>query len=300
VNRRNFIILGTAGGLGLSLATHHLLAKNTTQNPDADTQDKGIQEPLLRFVAVADTGTGTKGQYAVAKAMTSYLESNPFQLILLAGDNIYNNGEINKIKDVFEKPYETLLKKKVRFQAALGNHDIRTNNGKDEIKYSGFNMQGRYYTFTKKPVQFFALDTNKNAPWEEQLKWLEENLAKSSEPWKVVYGHHPVYSAGVHGDTLGLAERLTPLFYKYGVQLYICGHDHNYERTKPIEGTTYLVCGAGAGTRIVGSSPHTAYSVSELSFAGLEVYPNRLEIRGIDTDGLVFDTFSILADKKAG
>lgn len=249
---------------------------------------------MLRFVALGDTGFGNSGQYAVAKAMSCYLQGNPFQFVLLAGDNIYNNGEIEKINSVFEKPYQALLQQGIQFYAVLGNHDIRTNNGEDEIRYPRFNMQGRYYSFTKGAVQFFAIDTNNNASWKAQLNWLEENLARTQVPWKVVFGHHPVYSSGVHGGSQELVKRLTPLFSRYGVQLYISGHDHNYERTHRLQGTTYLVSGAGAKPRPVGSSSRTAFSTSRLSFATIEVYPNRLEVRGIDTDGKIFDQVAIL------
>lgn len=76
-----------------------------------------IKTPILRFVSVADTGTGTQEQYAVAKAMTHYHSQNDFDLVILAGDNIYNDGEIEKIGAVFERPYQPLLKQAVKFHA---------------------------------------------------------------------------------------------------------------------------------------------------------------------------------------
>lgn len=294
MNRRIFLVLSGLSGLGLALGSHYLSSGRTLTLVSCPKRTTKLAQPLLRFVALADTGFGNDGQYAVAQAMNCYLQQNPFQFVLLAGDNIYDNGEIEKIGSAFEKPYQALLQQGIQFYAALGNHDIRTNNGEDEIRYSGFNMQGRYYTFTKEAVQFFAIDTNNNAPWKAQLDWLEENLSRSQVPWKVVFGHHPVYSSGVHGGSQQMVKRLTPLFSRYGVQLYISGHDHNYERTHRLQGTTYLVCGAGAKTRPVGSSSRTAISASRLSFATFEVYPNRLEVRGIDTNGKIFDQVAIL------
>ena len=287
MKRRDFLVTAF-GGLGLALGAHRLSAQAPLicQN-DADVVSQSA--PLLSFAAVGDVGTGNRGQDAVAQAMRRYFDANPFSLVLLAGDNIYENGDIKNVGGAFERPYRFFRRKNLPFYAVLGNHDIRTNNGWDEVRYRGFNMQGRYYSFTKGTVQFLALDTNKNASWSEQLVWLEENLARSQAPWKVVFGHHPVYSSGMHGNTPQLAEKLTPLFSRYGVQLYINGHDHNYERTKPIEGTTYLTCGAGAKLRPVGSSDWTADSVSRLSFAAIAVFSDRLEIRGIGTDGRVFD-----------
>lgn len=249
-----------------------------------------ISQPLLRFVSVADTGTGAAGQYAVAKAMTAYHQKNPYNLVILAGDNIYNNGEIEKINAVFERPYQQLLKQGVKFQACLGNHDIRTNNGVPQTKYPGFNMQSRrYYTFNRGQMQFFALDTNHNAEWKKQLVWLEKELAKSTATWKVVFGHHPIYASGHYGSNPVFIQRFTPLFKKYNVQLYINGHEHHYERTIAIDGTTYLITGSGAGTRDVGKNTWTAYSASQLAFAAYDVYPDRIEIKGIGTNHQIFD-----------
>ncbi len=245
--------------------------------------------PILRFISVADTGTGAEGQYAVAAAMTEYRRENPFNFAVLAGDNIYNNGEIEKINAVFEKPYQPLLQQGVKFYACLGNHDIRTDNGDPQVKYPGFNMQGRYYTFLRDPVQFFALDTNRNADWKNQLVWLEKELSQSTAPWKVVFGHHQIYSSGVYGLNQPFIETLTPLFQKYGVQLYINGHEHSYERTRSIDGTTYLICGAGGGTRPVGRSEWTEYSASRLSFAAFDVYEDQMFVSSIGTDKRVFD-----------
>ena len=271
-------------GLGLASNNYFLTARGTTPN---NATEESL--PLFRFVTLGDVGTGNKGQFAIAKVMEDYFQQRPFALILLNGDNIYENGEISRIGAAFERPYRFFRQQGVPFYAVLGNHDIRTNNGIEQVNYSGYNMQGRYYTFTQDIVQFFALDTNNNADWSEQMIWLEESLASSTATWKIVFAHHPLYSSGVHGSSPKLIEKLSPLFDRYGVQLYLNGHDHNYERTKPIEGTTYLTCGSGAKTRPVWNSDWTARSAARLSFATIDVYPEYLEIQGIGKNGQVFD-----------
>jgi acid phosphatase len=284
LKRRQFLSLTSLGAIGTSLIGWTLAHPTVIA---AKPAKKGL---LLRFVSVADTGTGARGQYAVAEAMNFYHKQNPYDLVVLAGDNIYNNGEIEKIGAVFERPYKSLLKKGVKFQACLGNHDIRTDNGEPQVKYPGFNMRGkRYYTFRRNQVQFFALDTNSNADWKKQLPWLEQELSRSNAPWKVVFGHHPIYASGAYGSNAEFIKTFTPLFQKYGVQLYINGHEHHYERTRNINGTTYLITGGGAGTRPVGRSEWTEYSGSILSFAAYEVYPDRIEVSAIATDKRVFD-----------
>ena len=42
-------------------------------------------------------------------------------------------------------------------------------------------------------------------------------------------GHHPVVSAGIHGNTPYLLSNLKPLMEEYDVTAYISGHDHNLQ-----------------------------------------------------------------------
>jgi predicted MPP superfamily phosphohydrolase len=296
LKRRELLILSGAIGLGSGIATHQIFAQSQQIETENCLEIEAIADtPLLRFASVGDVGTGSKEQYAIAEAIYCYAQKNPFPFILLTGDNIYQFGEIERVKEVFERPYAKILAQNIRFRAVLGNHDIdNKRNGDDEIAYAGYNMSGRYYSFSHNPVDFFALDTNTNATWKEELKWLERKLSASKAKWKVVFGHHPLYSSGRHGSSQELIDRLSPVFAKYGVQLYICGHDHCYERTQPIEGTTYVVCGGGgAGLYGVSRSEWTAYSESRHCFAIFDVSDDRLDIRGIGTDGKVFDRGTI-------
>lgn len=233
VKRRQVLAWGGLSGLGLALTGKTLWANNSKSVAQegvtspatievGETLAANPSQPLLRFVSLADTGTGAQGQYAVAEAMTHYHQQNPFDLAILGGDNIYNDGEIEKISAVFERPYEPLLRQGVKFQACLGNHDIRTENGDPQVRYPGFNMDNRrYYTFRRDRTQFFALDTNNNADWQNQQVWLEQALSESDAPWKIVFAHNQIYSSAHYGINQDLIKRLTPLFKKYGVQLYI-------------------------------------------------------------------------------
>ncbi|MCY7321557.1 MAG: metallophosphoesterase [Phormidesmis sp. CAN_BIN36] len=296
LKRRKFLIIGGLSGVGLTAIGKTLIGQSSQS---ANYPVKAVaktpivlapKDPVLRFVAVADVGAGDRNQNAVSEAMTHYYKQSPYSLAVLAGDNIYTNGEMEKIGAVFEQPYATLLKQGVKFHACLGNHDIRSANGELQLRYAGYNMKGRHYTFREKSAQFFVLDTNTNADWDGQLTWLNQELSRSTAPWKIVYGHHPIYSSGHYGTSQEMVSLLTPIFKKHGVQLYINGHEHHYERTRPINGTTYLVAGiGGAHLRPVGRSQWTEYSVSRFGFAGIEVYSDRLEIQGIGTDDRVFD-----------
>ncbi|MBD1872888.1 metallophosphoesterase [Nodosilinea sp. FACHB-131] len=254
---------------------------------------------LLNFMAAGDVGTGAEEQHAVAQAMIQRQRMAASALVLLTGDNIYEDGEIEKIDRVFEQPYADLLRQNIKFYAVLGNHDIRTNNGEDQVSYPGYNMAGRYYTFTRQFVQFFALDTTQaidsddKSPWMAQLDWFETELRRSQAPWKIVFAHHPLYSSGSHGSHQSLIDELSPLFAEHGVQLYINGHDHNYERTEPIDGTTYITSGNGAKLRPVDRSVWTATASSQLGFTAFSVFADRIEVKAIDTNNAAYDEVSI-------
>ncbi len=311
-NRRQFLIGAGLTGFGLAGAGK-LLADRS--NPSIDSVNTVVSEKvptvaipttklLHRFAVIADTGVGkdikvgryeTK-QYAVADAMTRYHQKNPFNAVLMVGDNIYNKGEISKIQETFEIPYQKLLSQGVKFYAALGNHDVRTSDGKDQVDYPPFNMQGKsYYTHTHGDVQFFVLETTslvreKSPDTVAQLEWLDRSLAASKARWKIVYGHHNIYSAGVYKIDAAMKADVAPILKKHKVPLWINGHDHNYQRSKPIDGTTYLVCGGG-GANLYPVQPQswTAFAASVHSFGIVEVYQDQILLTGIDSNGQIID-----------
>jgi 3',5'-cyclic AMP phosphodiesterase CpdA len=240
-----------------------------------------IQPASTRWLAIADSGSGDSRQRAVADQMAKVHQSRPVDLVLMAGDNIYPDGNLDRVEATFLRPYRALLDAKVPFHAVLGNHDIRTANGDPQVAYPPFGMKGRWYALRRGPVEFFLLDTNMNARWQHQMPWLRRALAASTAPWKVVVGHHPIYSSGFYGDDPAAIARLTPLFRQYGVQLYINGHEHHYERSRVIEGTTYLqVGGAGAALRAVVPEERSAKALSRHSFAEITATPTTLEVTG--------------------
>jgi 3',5'-cyclic AMP phosphodiesterase CpdA len=295
-NRRQFLIGAGLTGLGIAGAGK-LLADSFNSS---DSQVSAVAIPtsklLQRFAVLADTGTGSITQYTVGRTLARYHQQNPFDTVLLAGDNIYTNGEFTKIKPVFTTPYQDLLQRGVKFYASLGNHDVRTLNGDLQVAYPEFNMKGqRYYIHGQGDVQFFVLNTNdlidpQSIERVKQLDWLDRALAASKAKWNIVYGHHNIYSAGVYEVNQVMAKDVTPILKKHHVPLWINGHDHNYQRSKPIDGTTYLVCGGG-GARLypVKAQSWTAFAQSIHSFGIVEVYQDQILLTGINSQGEIID-----------
>jgi hypothetical protein len=81
------------------------------------------------------------------------------------------------------------------------------------------------------------------------------------------------------------------LLEKYGVQLVLAGHDHDYERIEPQNGTTFVVTGGGGvGTRNVGSTSFTALSEDVNHFVYVEVGVDEAVLHAIDASGREFDS----------
>ncbi len=140
-------------------------------------------------------------------------------------------------------------------------------------------------------MHFVALDTERLD--EEQVEWLEADLAATDRPWKIVYGHHPPYSSGNHGSSNMVRDLVTPVLERQGVQLVLSGHDHDYERTEQMGGVTYLVTGAGGETDRVGSSSWTAYATEAMHFVSLHIDRGELRAYAVDGTGRVFDSFRL-------
>jgi hypothetical protein len=78
------------------------------------------------------------------------------------------------------------------------------------------------------------------------------------------------------------------------VPLVLSGHEHDYERTKPIDGTVYVVSGGGGrDTRPVGWSNFTAYAEDVLHFVFAEADANTLTLHAIDGVGREFDSLRL-------
>ena len=234
----------------------------------------------VKFLAMGDNGTGDSAQFDVAVQMAKWHVKFPFDMAIMLGDNMYGSQEPRDFMLKFEQPYKPLLDAGVKFYASLGNHDDKTNT-----TYKHYNMGGKpYYTYNKKNVRFFVLDSNYLDP--PQLQWVEQQLKDSKSDWKICYFHHPLYSdGGRHGSEVDFRQMLEPLFVKYGVNVVYSGHDHIYERLKPQKGIYYFVSGAAGQLRK--GDLHR----SEMTAAGFD-QDQSFMLNEIDGDDLFFQVIS--------
>ena len=257
-------------------------------------------EPVLRFLALGDTGRGDRGQEAVAAAMTGFNLDFTAELVLLLGDNFYPRGVRatgdSQWKTKFEDMYDP-ARLDIPFYSVLGNHDYRRDE-QVQIEYSRKNpqsrwkMPGRYYSFSRRlsdgtRIDFFGIDTNTITHDPAQLSWLDTALASSTAQWKIVFAHHVLYSYGHYGDNRTLIATLENRFVRGDVDLFVSGHEHQLQILEPIRAVSYMTSGAGSRPREAKCGERSVYAAGAPGFLGFEVSKNLLRTYVVLADGRV-------------
>lgn len=251
----------------------------------------------VRFVAFGDSGGGGAAQHAVR----DQLHTVSFDLMLHTGDIAYGDATLERYEQTFFAEYAELLASVPVFPTS-GNHDYAVDRAAPFRQIFALPDNGgaggmeRWYSFDWGAVHFVALDTELLR--DEQVAWLDGDLSQNVLPWKIVYLHRPPYSSGTHGSSERVREAFAPTFARHGVQLVLAGHDHDYERTRAIDGVTYVITGGGGhGTRPVGRRSFTAHSEDVLHFIQGEVLADSLLLHAIDATGREFDSVRIERDR---
>ena len=273
----------------------------------------------VRVLLFGDSGWGTEPQVDLAREM----ERHDWDLAIHVGDIAYDDGSKDQFTERHFRVYRELLARVPLFPA-IGNHDVRADDGRSydlAFDWPAPDPGVRWYSFRWGPALFVALDSS--SPTEAvrglrrgegpQYEWLARTLrtahGDTTVAWTIVYLHHPPYSHAVgisgHGQQFDIRRALVPLFEDFGVDLVAAGHDHHYERSRPLRadravepgcGTVYVVQGAGGASRYardVATSPLQAARSRDHSFTRLVVYPDRIEGRTLRADGSDVDAFTI-------
>ncbi len=297
----------------LPALTANYQAPPATQAPNDLSHWNNPNHAPYRFAVIGDAGTGDQNQAAVARQLSLSQQATPFESVLVLGDNVYQNGEPALFQERIAKPYQDLIRRQVKFYPVLGNHDVKQGYGNWQLAYWGV---PEFYHYKLGPqgaeTEFWALDTNLLIPGPDemsgenpviraqkaayQLKWLEQTLANSTATMKVVYGHHPMHSRGADAklqrswQQTVMAQQLGPLFEQYGVDLYMAGHEHHYEKPTAINGVNYLVSGAAGklDTPTRGSQEGNGL-IKQLHMMLFEITPQGLAYRTISANGTLLD-----------
>jgi 3',5'-cyclic AMP phosphodiesterase CpdA len=246
--------------------------------------------PLLRIAVAGDVGGSGSRIRATGAAMSRLAGDDPWDVLLLLGDNVYPAGNPDRLDDTVFGPFGPVLDGGAELLTVLGNHDVKGRRVAEMQRRLG--MSGRWWSRTIGSLLVVGLDSTRPRD-AEQRAWLERTLRGSHAPWKVVALHHPPYSAGYQGSHHAVRKTFVPLFERHGVQLVLSGHDHDYQRSKVLHGVTYVVSGAASGTRRTGEEDFTAVSFSWHHFVELDVFADRLVGRAVNEEDRVADTWTI-------
>lgn len=247
------------------------------------------KDDSIQFAAFGDTRTG----HSVHRAVIETMDRENIDFVLHTGDMVANGGRDSEWDQFFQ--IERPLLAHVPILPSIGNHDQSgRGNYRHYFLHELWAKGRRYYAKDWGQLRIIALDAGIECKEGcDQYHFAEMALkeAVAEDRLVIIFLHFPPYSSGKHGSDLNVQEPITNLAKKYGVELVIAGHDHNYERTKPIDGTTYVVSGsAGAPIRAVSPKWFTAHARTEPHFVLLKVENKRIIMRAINLRGETFDT----------
>lgn len=253
-----------------------------------------LPQNALNFMVASDMGRrGASEQKNVSNVMGELAKLDNIAFIAVAGDPIHDDGvkstDDPEWKLKFENIYTAPSLQKIPWYVVAGNHEYRGSVQAilDYSKYSArWKAPARYYAIEQKIANsndkclLLFIDT---APLidkyresneysdagkqniEKELKWIDSTLTVSTDRWKIVIGHHPVFADTdkEESERSDMQKRIGTILEKRKADLYICGHIHDFQHIKP-EGKSvnYIVNSSAAEARKVKAMEGTLFCSS--------------------------------------
>lgn len=264
------------------------------------------------FFVLSDMGsTGPYREDSVAHLVGRLASSLHPRFVINQGDFFHDRGVKDTLDPLWEAQFEKMFtapELNLKWYSILGNHEYIGNPQAlvDYGKHNGrWTMPARNYTFVQRvdsstSIRFVMIDTSpfvffypKDPKYHEvktqnparTVAFVDSVLAKSNETWKVVVGHHPVYSSDLnHGSTYGLIEKVAPLLRKYHVDFYLNGHVHKFEHIQR-DGVDYIVTATGVKPRWSNPWFFTRYVKSSLGFTVANVSADQFSFYFVNEKG---------------
>lgn len=233
-----------------------------------------------RFWVTGDCGNSSTNQTNCKNQYLAYTGTTVTNGWLLLGDNAYSSGTNGEFNSEFFAYYQNDIMKKAVLWPAPGNHDY--NNGASTATtvpyYSIFSTPKNaeaggvasgnpaYYSYDYGNIHFLSLDSYGTVGSMKmydttgaQTLWIKNDLAANTKKWVVAYWHHPPYTMGSHnsdteGDLVAIHTRFIRILERMGVDLIMCGHSHDYERSRLMNGHYGNEASFNAGTHNKSSS----------------------------------------------
>jgi len=227
-----------------------------------------VSRSTVRFAVFGDFGDDSDGAKRVA-ALVKRLDPD---FIVTTGDNSYDFPDydlhVGSLYSDYVGSYRGVHGNGApvnRFFPALGDHEYSDGGidpylafftlPGDGIETTGTSGNERYYDFVMGPAHFFVLNVQPQepdgtTPRSPQGQWLQQQLATSTSPWRLVVSAIPPFSSG---DNHGSDPSVQWPYDEWGADAVFSGDDHVYERIVD-DGLAYFVSGLG-GRSMYGFDP---------------------------------------------
>jgi len=246
---------------------------------------------VLRIAVAGDTGSGAD---EVAVGIAKVHAAQPFDAIVLTGDNFYPCG-VKSADDPRWKLVTPLTRIGIPVFPVLGNHDYcgkADPNAQINAPVANWKFPAREYVLHAGVADFVFLDTDPYVKTKKASLPIVEAFASSTARWRVIVGHHPVLSSGWHGyfprDEVKRMRDLIPALRASKADLFIAGHDHHLELLRGR--MRHLISGAGSEPvppiKLRLSTVYPAEIRRErIGFAVVEIREKAIRVRFYDAKG---------------
>ena len=260
-----------------------------------------------RYAAHGDSRSDDSSRAKVRALMQT---RNP-AFSLHTGDFV-SSGSVQSQWDTFFTTMEPLYAVSPML-GSMGNHEGHSSKYYDQMAFPAYTPQvagvknEMFYSFDYGSTHFIALTSEHSPTATDSLAgWLKKDLIKAAKNpnirFTVAYAHRPLYSSGPHGNFTAGQKAWLHLLESFGVDVTFWGHDHTYERTKPMfqgkpvnkGGVTHIVTGgAGAPLYTAKGAFFTASVKAFYHFVEVNVAGGQMKLDTLGLDGKVFDTLTI-------
>lgn len=271
-----------------------------------------INGSKFSFLAMGDSRTYVEDWHDVSIAANV----NKTDFTLFMGDIVADGSVPEDWNNWFEYGEDFIANNLVYH--SIGNHECKGNG--EEVYPNVFvlpeNVNGSeyYYSFTFGNAVFICLDSEEfetGSLGYVQNNWLINILSENSDKtWKIVWFHRPFYTTGSHaGEMNDKMDTWFDTFDTFGVDLIFNGHDHMYERTKPVQkngkvvseygsksehGRCQVVCGgAGAPLYAPGSASWLETAAKKFHYCKIDIDGNNLSFKVFDETNTQFDALEL-------
>ncbi len=255
---------------------------------------------------VAAAGDGASGE-PNAEAVADLLHTEDPNLFLYLGD-VYEKGTRTEFHNWYGDETRSWGRLRSVTNPTVGNHEYEIGVAPGYFDY--WDNVPNFYSYDVAGWHVINLNsTNLFRDNPVQFDWLLSDIAANDAKCTLAYWHDPAWSIGTQGDEPKMHEEWEVLF-DAGVDVFLGGNDHNYQRWEPLGRDGQLETG-GAVQFVVGTgghgirpfapgeseaNPRVARASDSLDAFGalfLDLHPDRADFRFLQTNGEILDEGSV-------